>query len=78
MLGQVASADTYRTIVAACDQAIAQRLTEDECIVSFTIDGEVITKHGLKEILDARKVYATLLARIRLPGGRGRGNLGSR
>ena len=80
----MASHQTYRAIVDACDEAIAKRLTEDEAIVSFTIDGEVVTKHGLGEILATRKAYSALAARALQAAGRGgcggrtRANLGSR
>lgn len=75
------SVETYRAIVEACDQAIQQRLSEDECIVSFTIDGETVTKHGLSEILATRKLYVNLwsrAARAATGGSRTIANLGNR
>ncbi len=60
---------TAEKIIAQCDDVLSKRLEDGEAIVSFTLDGNVVTKHGFEEILRVKQHYEAVVRRAQRGGG---------
>ncbi|MGB0685218.1 MAG: hypothetical protein ACPGQD_03390 [Planctomycetota bacterium] len=63
------SVATAQQIIAQCDDVLSKRLEDGEAIVSFTLDGQVVTKHGFEEILRVKNHYEAIVRRSQRGGG---------